>query len=80
MDSILAADRRPDAIMSGNDMIAIAILNALLRRGIRVPEDIAIVGHDDIEATHQAVTPITTVRQPIERRDRFGGMVRPAST
>jgi LacI family transcriptional regulator len=71
VDSILAAERRPDAIISGNDMIAIAILNALLRRGIRVPEDIAIVGHDDIEAAHQAVIPITTVRQPIEQLGRL---------
>ena len=71
VDAFLAADTRPDAIMSGNDMIAIAILNALLRRGIRVPEDIAIVGHDDIEAAHQAVIPITTVRQPIEQLGRL---------
>lgn len=71
VDAILAADTRPDAIISGNDMIAIAILNALLRRGIRVPEDIAIVGHDDIEAAHQAVIPITTVRQPIEQLGRL---------
>ena len=71
VDAILAAETRPDAIMSGNDMIAIAILNALLRRGIRVPEDIAIVGHDDIEAAHQAVIPITTVRQPIEKLGRL---------
>ena len=71
VDSILAAEKRPDAIISGNDMIAIALLNALLRRGIRVPEDIAIVGHDDIEAAHQAVIPITTVRQPIEQLGRL---------
>lgn len=70
-DRILNADGRPDGIICGNDMIALAILNALLRAGVRVPADIAIVGHDDIEAAQQAVIPLTTVRQPIRELGRL---------
>jgi LacI family transcriptional regulator len=71
VDTILTSDRRPDGVICVNDVTAVAILNALLRRGIRVPEDIAIVGHDDVEAASQAVIPITTVRQPIEQLGRL---------
>lgn len=65
VESILAPTDRPDAVIAGNDMIALTLLNALLRRGVRVPDDIAIVGHDDIESAQQAVIPLTTIRQPI---------------
>lgn len=70
VDRVLDQDDPPDAVICGNDMIALSILNALLRRGAKVPDDVAIVGHDDIEAASQAVIPLTTVRQPIERLGR----------
>lgn len=55
---------RPDAVFAANDMVAIGVLTQLLRHGIRVPEDIALVGFDDVAQAHQSVVPLTSVRQP----------------
>ncbi|MFS0894346.1 LacI family DNA-binding transcriptional regulator [Microbacterium sp. 179-I 3D3 NHS] len=60
----LAADERPDAVFAANDMVALGVLTQLLRNGIRVPDDIALVGFDDVDQAHQGVVPLTTVRQP----------------
>jgi LacI family transcriptional regulator len=75
VDALLVLDPRPDAILAGNDMIALTLINGLLRRGVRVPEDIAIVGHDDVEAASQALIPLTTVRQPIAELGRLAGAI-----
>ncbi|MBO9626625.1 MAG: LacI family DNA-binding transcriptional regulator [Microbacterium sp.] len=65
-DAIVAlpAAERPDALFAANDMVAVGALTGLIRHGVRVPEDIAIVGFDDVDQAHQAVVPLTTVRQP----------------
>jgi LacI family transcriptional regulator len=63
-DLIMAMQPRPTAVLCGNDMIAIAIVNKLIRHGWSVPTDIAIVGYDDITDAQLAVIPLTTVRQP----------------
>ena len=60
----LPAAERPDAIFAANDMVAIGVLTQLLRHGIRVPEDVAIVGFDDVTQARQSVVPLTSVRQP----------------
>ncbi|MEV7611064.1 LacI family DNA-binding transcriptional regulator [Microbacterium sp. NPDC089320] len=60
----MPAAERPDAIFAANDMVAIGVLTQLLRHGIRVPEDIALVGFDDVAQAHQTVVPLTSVRQP----------------
>lgn len=60
----LPAEERPDAVFAANDMVAIGVLTALLRHGVRVPEDIALVGFDDVAQAHQSVVPLTSVRQP----------------
>ncbi|MCC6130227.1 MAG: substrate-binding domain-containing protein [Acidobacteria bacterium] len=54
---------RPDAIVAANDSMALGALAEFRSRGIRVPEDIALAGFDDIEAGRLALTPLTTVRQ-----------------
>lgn len=63
-DLIMAMTPRPTAVLCGNDMIAIAIVNKLIRDGWSVPGDIAIVGYDDIGDAQLAVIPLTTIRQP----------------
>jgi LacI family transcriptional regulator len=73
VDALLALQPTPDGILAGNDMIALTLINGLLRRGVRIPEDIAIVGHDDIEAAGQALIPLTTVRQPIAEIGQLAG-------
>lgn len=59
------ADDRPDAVFAANDLMALGALQAFVMLGsLRVPDDIAIVGYDDIEFARGAVVPLTSVRQP----------------
>lgn len=60
----LSASERPTAIFASSDMLAIGILQVLLRQGVRVPDDIAVVGYDDIEFARQVAVPLTSIRQP----------------
>jgi DNA-binding LacI/PurR family transcriptional regulator len=54
------------AIFVGNDQMAIGLLSALRRRGIKVPEDVSIVGFDDIPEAGYLDPPLTTVKQDFE--------------
>ena len=55
----------PDAVVSANDQMAIGILKALASAGIRVPEDVAVTGFDDIFPGSLCDPPLTTVHQPM---------------
>ena len=67
---ILALPEPPDAVFAANDLVALGVLQAVgLLGGLRVPEDVALVGYDDIEFAASAGVPITSLRQP---RDRMG--------
>jgi LacI family transcriptional regulator/LacI family repressor for deo operon, udp, cdd, tsx, nupC, and nupG len=59
-----------DAIFSGDDEAGIGALAALQRAGKRVPEDIALVGFDDVDVSRYLTPPLTTVRAPIEQAGR----------
>lgn len=61
-----APGARPDGIFAANDLVALGLLNAFTRAGIRVPGDVAIVGYDDIALARSAHVPLTSVRQPRE--------------
>lgn len=54
-----------DAVFACSDVLASAVTRAMNRRGLRVPDDVAVVGYDDIEWASHANPPLTTVRQPI---------------
>lgn len=72
-ECILAMDpaERPDGVFAANDLLALGILQALVMSGsLRVPQDIALVGYDNIDFAESAVVPITTVRQPAEEIGR----------
>lgn len=60
----LPPHERPDAVFAANDMVALGVLTPLLRHDIRVPEEIALIGFDDVAEAHQSVVPLTSVRQP----------------
>lgn len=60
-------DRRPDAIFCVNDLIAYGVLDAARLRGIRVPEELWVVGYNDLTMSEWASYDLTTVRQPIGR-------------
>jgi len=60
------AGRIPDGILAQNDYCAMGIMMAARERGIRIPQDMAIIGIDDIPGARKTVPPLTTLRQPIE--------------
>jgi LacI family transcriptional regulator len=55
---------RPDGVFAVNDLTALGMLQALVRSGIRVPEDIALIGYDDIEFGAASLVPLTTIHTP----------------
>ena len=59
-----------EAIFAGDDEAAIGVITALQRAGKRVPEDIAVVGFDDVHLAHYLMPPLTTVRAPVEQAGR----------
>jgi LacI family transcriptional regulator len=61
------AMRRPSAVFVCNDLMAIGALRAAHERAVRVPEDLSLVGFDDIELAAYTSPPLTTVAQPKER-------------
>lgn len=63
----LRDDRLPSAVFAGDDNIALGVINALLEAGIKVPEQVAIVGYDDQYIASQLHPHLTTVRQPADR-------------
>ncbi|GAA2752493.1 LacI family DNA-binding transcriptional regulator [Amnibacterium kyonggiense] len=64
---LLAGDDRPTAIFAGNDMQALGIIEVATERGLRVPEDLSVVGYDDTQVATWARPRLTTVHQPIRR-------------
>ena len=62
----MAADRRPDALLCHNDIVAIGIYCGIRRAGLRVPEDVAIVGFDGIEEGRFLPDCLTTVVTPVD--------------
>lgn len=66
----LPASKRPTAAFCANDLLALGLLQQSIGTGCRVPEDLAIVGYDDIEFAGAAAVPLTSVRQPREQLGR----------
>lgn len=60
----LSSRRRPTAAFCANDLLALGLLRTALLAGLRVPDDLAIVGYDDIDFVAAAAIPLTSVRQP----------------
>lgn len=67
MKEVLESGLRFDGVFCGCDIIAIGVLNALLEQGLRVPDDVPIVGYDDIDFSAYLAVPLTTVHQPIQK-------------
>jgi LacI family transcriptional regulator len=60
----MPSQKRPTAVFCANDLLALGLLQDTVRRGLSVPDDLAIVGYDDIDFAAAAAVPLTSVRQP----------------
>jgi LacI family transcriptional regulator len=64
-EELIARPERPDAIFAANDLVAVGLLQALVMSGdMRVPDDLALIGFDDIDFASAAVVPLSSIRQP----------------
>jgi LacI family transcriptional regulator len=69
--ALLGLAQRPTAIVAFNDNMALGVLQAAAERGLRVPEDLSVVGFDGLELGQSVVPRLTTVRQPLEEMARM---------
>jgi LacI family transcriptional regulator len=70
---LLARAKRPTAVFAANNMMSVGTLLALRDLGLRVPDDVALVGFDDMEWTTLIDPPLTVVRQPVGEIGREAG-------
>lgn len=64
MEKLLALPHRPTAVFAASDVVAIGAMSAIQAAGLRIPDDMAIVGFDDIFLAAHTIPPLTTVRVP----------------
>jgi LacI family transcriptional regulator len=65
-EKLLASPNPPRAIVCGSDEIAIGVMEHALARGLRIPEDIAVVGSDGLPHSRSALIGLTTIVQPVQ--------------
>jgi LacI family transcriptional regulator len=63
MRQILESGPVPTAVFAANDRMAIGAMHAIHEAGLRIPDDLSIVGLDDIEVAAYQIPPLTTIRQ-----------------
>ncbi len=64
MVELLALDTPPDAVFTSNDAMAVGVYHALYQAGLQVPQQMAVMGYDDIELARYLSPPLSTVHQP----------------
>ena len=67
VSAVLASHEKPTVVFCGSDLIAMGAMNAVEQAGLRIPDDISVIGIDDISFAVLARPPLTTVRVPRER-------------
>jgi len=70
MMKLLELPNRPTAVFARNDFTAMGALNAIKRANLRIPDDLAIIGYDDIPLASHTSPALTTVRQPTREQGR----------
>lgn len=70
MKALLMLDGRPTAIFAASDSIAMGVLAEARRQGIRIPEDMSLVGFDGTHQAEESVPPLTSVSQPLQEMGR----------
>jgi LacI family transcriptional regulator, purine nucleotide synthesis repressor len=71
MQTLLAQPERPSALFVFNDMMAMGAISAIHQAGLKVPEDISLVGYDNVELAQYLSPPLTTINQPKEALGRL---------
>jgi LacI family transcriptional regulator len=69
-NALLSLANPPTAIFVSNDVMAMGVMDAVRSRGLRIPDDISILGFDDIPQAQNVRPALTTVRQPLEKMGR----------
>lgn len=64
---LLAGPSRPTAVFAANDLSAIAVIEVAHELGLRVPEDLSVIGFDDVPEASRRALPLTTIQQPMRR-------------
>jgi LacI family transcriptional regulator len=69
-DALLNLEEPPSAIFASNDVMAMGAMDAIRHRGLRIPDDISIIGFDNIPQSAMVFPALTTVHQPLEQMGR----------
>ncbi len=69
--ALLDLPNPPTAVFAFNDMMAIGVMQAVYERGLRVPDNVAIIGFDGVALTEHTSPPLSTVEQPVARMSRI---------
>ena len=72
MQSLIEADAVPTAIFAASDPIAMGAIKALSEQGLRVPQDVSVMGFDDVRIAEFTVPPLTTVHAPAYHMGHYG--------
>lgn len=64
VEQLLTAHIQPTAAFCANDLLALGLMRGLIKRGLSIPRDMAMVGYDDVEFASVLATPLTSIRQP----------------
>ncbi|MCE7010383.1 LacI family DNA-binding transcriptional regulator [Kibdelosporangium philippinense] len=72
MLALLALDNRPTAVFAGSDLQAVGVYEAARAAGLRIPEDLSVIGFDDLPVARWVGPPLTTVRQPLREMAAAG--------
>ncbi len=68
--ALLEKTNPPTAIFASNDVMAMGVMDAVRDCGLRIPDDVSVIGFDDIPQASQLHPPLTTIRQPLEQMGR----------
>lgn len=74
-DALLNLEQPPTAIFASNDVMAMGAMDAVRSRGLRVPDDISIIGFDDIPQSGLVRPALTTVRQPLKQMGSLSAQI-----
>jgi LacI family transcriptional regulator len=70
MSRILSLRERPSAVITCDDTLALGAIRAIAQAGLRIPEDMSVVGFDDIPMAQYSNPPLTTLRMPVKEISR----------